>query len=56
MPGGMLRLLLFEFVGLTINAGLITVNTKNNRLIDEDGRERIFHGTNVVYKVGPSGL
>ncbi len=35
------------------NTGIIKVNPKNNRLLDEDGRERIFHGTNVVYKAPP---
>jgi len=33
--------------------GRISVDTSRGGLVDEDGRERIFHGTNVVYKGFP---
>ncbi len=29
------------------------ISTRNNRLYDEQNRERIFHGVNVVMKVPP---
>ena len=29
------------------------LHVENNRIKDEDGRERIFHGTNVVQKLFP---
>lgn len=29
------------------------LHVENNRIKDEDGRERIFHGTNVVNKLEP---
>jgi len=35
------------------DGGLISVDIETSRLVDEDGRERIFHGTNVVYKGAP---
>lgn len=38
---------------LLAGSGLLQVNTTTNRIVDEDGRERIFHGTNVVYKGVP---
>jgi hypothetical protein len=31
----------------------LTVNVKTNRIEDSDGRERVFHGTNVVFKGPP---
>jgi endoglycosylceramidase len=43
----------FPISSLSDNGGLISVNIQNQRLIDEDGRERIFHGTNVVMKFKP---
>eukprot|EP00930_Biecheleria_cincta_P085528 TRINITY_DN74908_c0_g1_i1.p1 TRINITY_DN74908_c0_g1~~TRINITY_DN74908_c0_g1_i1.p1 ORF type:complete len:548 (-),score=72.38 TRINITY_DN74908_c0_g1_i1:442-2085(-) len=33
--------------------GLISTDPESGVLIDEDGRQRIFHGTNVVYKGYP---
>lgn len=33
--------------------GIISTDPDRGVLIDEDGRERIFHGTNVVYKGSP---
>lgn len=42
-----LNFILFILFSTCIN-GFINVN--NNKLIDEYGRERIFHGVNVVYK------
>lgn len=33
--------------------GLISSDPERSILIDEDGRERIFHGTNIVYKGHP---
>ena len=29
------------------------INSRDNRLIDSDGLERVFHGVNVVYKGDP---
>jgi endoglycosylceramidase len=30
-----------------------TINADTNMMIDADGRERFFHGTNIVYKAAP---
>ena len=30
-----------------------TINSQTNMMVDEDGRERYFHGTNVVFKGYP---
>lgn len=29
------------------------VDSRTNMILDEDGRERYFHGTNVVFKASP---
>lgn len=36
-----------------LSASLALISTKNNKLYDEQNRERIFHGVNVVMKVPP---
>ena len=30
-----------------------SVNSEKNRIVDGEGRERMFHGTNVVFKTAP---
>jgi hypothetical protein len=30
-----------------------TIDSKTNMIVDEDNRERFFHGTNIVYKGAP---
>lgn len=56
----MLRLFVVLAIVLAFNVyvalgrgGLLSVNTNSQRIVDQDGRERIFHGTNVVYKSPP---
>ena len=54
----MIRYLSIIFMRLFILALLLAVSlsvitVKNNRLIDEYGREVIFHGLNVVMKIDP---
>ena len=37
----------------SIRAAKFLVNTDKNRIVDSHGRERIFHGQNVVMKTAP---
>ena len=37
----------------SIQAAKFLVNTDKNRIVDSHGRERIFHGQNVVMKTAP---
>ena len=46
-----LLILLIPSTGGTLQP--ITVNPANQRLVDELGRERFFHGTNIVIKQFP---
>lgn len=44
------------FVGICwtqVNDGIITVDTSTRALVDSYGRQRLFHGVNVVYKSFP---
>jgi len=42
--------LLFSFCSCKIS---FSVNSDRNRIVDNYGRERVFHGTNVVFKTSP---
>ena len=46
-------LLLSSFLQSTVRADKFLVNTQKNRIVDTAGRERIFHGQNVVMKTAP---
>ena len=47
-------LLLSSFLQSTVTrADKFLVNTQKNRIVDTAGRERIFHGQNVVMKTAP---
>ena len=48
-----LLLLLASFTRLTVSAAKYYVNPSTNRIVDNYGRERIFHGDNVVMKTTP---
>ena len=48
-----LLLLLGNFTRLTVSAAKYYVNPNTNRIVDSYGRERIFHGDNVVMKTSP---
>ena len=41
------------FVGLSWTRAKFYVNPSTNRIVDNHGRERIFHGDNVVMKTAP---
>ena len=43
---------MFKFVFLLLS-NILAYSVINNRIIDNFGRERIFHGTNVIYKTKP---
>jgi hypothetical protein len=45
--------LIFSTQASPLPGGFISVDPTTSRLRDQDGRERIFHGTNVVYKAPP---
>lgn len=56
MAGQVTIQITFVLVLATICASTATkfsVDTEKNRIIDGQGRERIFHGTNVVFKTTP---
>ena len=44
---------LSSIINLTRCSAKFSVNPDTNRIIDNDGRERIFHGDNVVMKTSP---
>lgn len=47
-------LLLNTYVScISVDRFIPTIDSKTNMIIDEDGRERFFHGTNIVVKGPP---
>ena len=46
-------LVLLLIVVVTIAEAIIHVNQDTHRIIDDNGRERVFHGVNVVVKAPP---
>ena len=48
-----LFLSLSSFIGLSWTGAKFYVNPNTNRIVDIHGRERIFHGDNVVMKTAP---
>ena len=48
-----LVILLSSLSGVTWSAAKFLVNPDTNRIVDSRGRERIFHGDNVVMKTAP---
>ena len=51
-PEVLLALLLGILVKESYSA-VFSVDTDKNRIVDQFGRERLFHGTNVVFKTTP---
>ena len=49
-----LHIILLLLLGsFTVSAAKYYVNPSTNRIVDNYGRERIFHGDNVVMKTTP---
>ena len=49
-----LHIILLLLLGsFTVSAAKYYVNPSTNRIVDSYGRERIFHGDNVVMKTSP---
>jgi hypothetical protein len=45
--------LVWAFLFISSVYGVISLDPKTRRLVDEDGRERYYHGVNVIYKSPP---
>ena len=48
-----LQALLVSNILSICHSAQFSVDTQKNRIIDQYGRERLFHGTNVVQKTAP---
>ena len=48
-----LHIILLFLGSSTVSAAKYYVNPSTNRIVDSYGRERIFHGDNVVMKTTP---
>ena len=49
----LLGLCLSSAVAARLGASQFLVDSEKNKIVDTQGRERFFHGTNVVYKTDP---
>jgi endoglycosylceramidase len=49
-----IQILIFLILPLFLKGKeIFTVNTETNQIIDEQGRERYFHGLNIMFKIPP---
>ena len=49
----MLLVVISDALGLYVREGVLQVDIERNRVVDSMGRERYFHGVNVVVKGPP---
>ena len=49
----LLGICLCQAVASRLGASQFVVDSEKNKIVDKQGRERFFHGTNVVYKTDP---